>query len=111
MAILQGSNNPLVIQFDADISSFPVLVISLWCDKLRYAGKAIKIWKTDEMSVSGDTAICKLTESETSKFPESDLILEAKALDDDGNTVFWDQYPIDVQMRHDKVIRLTKTEG
>ncbi len=111
MAILQGSNNPLVIQFDADISNIPVLVISLWCDKLRYAGKALKTWTTDDISINGDTAVCQLTESETAKFPDSELILEAKGLDDHANTIFWDQYPIDVKARHDKTIRLMQTEG
>ena len=111
MAILQGSNNPLVIQFDADISNIPVLVISLWCDKLRYAGKAIKTWTTEDIVVSGDTAVCQLTENETGKFPDADLILEAKGLDNHGNTVFWDQYTVNVQSRHDKVIHLTQTEG
>lgn len=111
MAILQGSNNPLVIQFDADISNIPVLVISLWCDKLRYAGKALKTWETQDIQVSGDTAICQLTESETAKFPDAELILEAKGLDANNNTMFWDQYTIDVKGRHDKVIRLMQTEG
>ena len=109
--IIQGSNNPLVIQFDADISGIPTLVVSLWCDMAGYFGRALKTWERDDMTISGDTAMCEITEAETRAFPTSKLILEAKGLDTDGNTVFWDAYPVDVKNRHDKVITLTQTGG
>jgi len=42
MPIVQGQNTPLTIQFDQNISQIPVLVVSLWCDTPKHAGKLIK---------------------------------------------------------------------
>ena len=111
MAILQGSNNPLVIQFDADISEIPQIVISLWCDAPKYFQKPLKVWTRDDISITADTAVCPLTEEETASFPRADLVLEAKGLDDNDNTVFWSQYVIGVENRRDKIISMTQTEG
>lgn len=107
--IIQGSNNPLVIQFDADVSGIPVIIVSLWNSK--NTGNPIKVWTRNEMTISGDTAICPLEESETKALQNSQLVLEAKGLDSDGNTVFWDDYPISVKRRFDKIITLTQTGG
>jgi len=109
--IIQGSNNPLVIQFDADVSGIPTLVVSLWCDMAGYFNKPLKTWERSDMTINGDTAACDITEQETRNFPSAKIILEAKGLDGDGNTVFWDAYPVDIKTRHDKIITLTQTGG
>ncbi len=109
--IIQGSNNPLVIKFDTEVAGIPVLVITLWCDLQAYAGQPLKTWARQDMAVSGDTAVCPITENETKAFPKTRLMLEAKGLDGDGNTIFWDEYPVDVKNRRDKVITLTQMGG
>ena len=108
--IVQGSNNPLIIQFDADISDIPRLVVTLWKDKAGYTSDLVKQWNTEDMLIDGDTAVCHLTEEETRKFPSGNLILEAKGLDENGNTIFWDEYKTDIKVRRDRVIKLTQTQ-
>lgn len=109
--IIQGSNNPLVIQFDADIENIPTLVVTLWKDKAGYASELVKQWMTEDMSIDGDTAVCELTEDDTRKYPSSYLMLEAKGLDENGNTIFWDEYKLDIKTRRDKVIMLTRADS
>jgi len=104
--IIQGSNNPLVIQFDASVAEMPVLVVTLWSDTAMYPTKMIKRWNTEDMTIQDNTAICPITEAETKAIPNGTLILEAKGLDENGNTIFWDQYPLDVKTRRDKIIML-----
>lgn len=109
--IIQGSNNPLVIQFDAVVDSIPVLVVTLWSDAYSHVGRPLKKWEREDMTISGDTAVCPITEEETQAFPRGVIVLEAKGLDGNGNTVFWDEYPVDVKLRRDRIIRLTQSGG
>lgn len=108
--IIQGSNNPLVIQFDASIADMPVLVVTLWSDTAVYPTKMIKRWNNEDMTISDDTAICPISEEETKKIPNGRLVLEAKGLDENGNTIFWDQYELDVMARRDRIIMLSQTD-
>lgn len=108
--IIQGSNNPLVIQFDTSIADMPVLVVTLWSDTAMYPTKMIKRWNTEDMTIEDDTAICPITEQETQHIPNGTLILEAKGLDENGNTIFWDQYPLDVKTRRDRKIMLSQSD-
>lgn len=111
MPIVQGSNNPLVIKFDAPVDEIPTLIITLWRDMPGLGAANIKKWETADMLINGDTAVCQMTERETRELPPAPLMLEAKGLDANGNTVFWDEYRVDVKRRRDKVIRLTQTGG
>jgi hypothetical protein len=99
--LIQGSNNPLVIQFDAAVDTLPKLVITLWSDTPGNIGKPLKTWEREDMTISGDTAICPIGELETKEYYGDFLILEAKGLDGDGNTIFWDEYSIDLKHRRD----------
>ena len=105
--VIQGSNNPLVIQFDKQVDNLPQLVITLWYDRSSTMSKMIKKWEKDDMMVTGDTAVCSIDEIETSKLPAPALVLEAKGLDAYGNTIFWDEYKLDVKQRRDKIIMLS----
>ena len=102
--IIQGSNNPLVFQFDADVSTIPTMVVSLWSDLPGYANKPLKIWWTEDMLINGDTAICDITENETRNLPSSKVIIAIKGWDENGITAFWEELPIDINTRHDKNI-------
>ena len=101
--IIQGSNNPLVIQFDADVSGLAKLVATLW----GRSGTPLKTWTLSDMSVSGDTAICPITEDETAKLSGMSVTLEVKGLDGSDNTVFWDSVDVDLKQRRDRIIKLT----
>lgn len=103
--IIQGSNVPLTIQFDASVAEMPKLVVTLWNDS--GIKKLVKKWEKSDMTISEDTAICPMSEKETASLPSRSLIVEAKGLDEDGETVFWDAAEIDVTARRDSVIKLT----
>ena len=60
------------------------------------------------MTISGDIAVCQLTEEESKRFRDGSIVFEAKGLDQYGNTIFWDQYPVDVAFRNDRAIMLTQ---
>lgn len=108
--IIQGSNNPLVIQFDAVITEIPTLIVTLWKDKAGYTSELVKQWETGDMIIENDTAVCLLTEDETRKFSSKEMYIEAKGLDENGNTIFWDEYKIDIKKRRDRIIKLTHTD-
>ena len=101
--IIQGSNNPLVIQFDADVSGLAKLVVTLW----GQPGTPLKKWERGDMTVSGDTAICPITEAETAKINAPKVTLEVKGLDGEDNTVFWSAVDVDITHRRDRIIKLT----
>lgn len=108
--IPQGSNNPLVIEFDEPIT-IPELSISLWCDGKGTEGQPLKVWSNDDITIEDENkAVCPLTEEETSAFPSGTLILEIKGLDENGYTVFWQQFTVQVVSRRDKIIKLTGDE-
>lgn len=106
--IIQGSNNPLVIQFDASVENMPVLVVTLWADTSECSPQIVKQWNKEDMIIDQDTAVCPMTEAETNDITVKFVILEAKGLDGDGNTIFWDQYKLDIKKRYDRVIPLTQ---
>lgn len=99
--LIQGSNNPIVIKFDRQIEDIPALVVSLWRDSAHYP-EPICTWHRQDMLISGDTVVCDLTTEVTRDLPNCILRIEAKGLDDDGNTIFWDRVPVDVKVRKDR---------
>jgi len=106
MAIIQGSNEPLVIQFDQNVSGFPQFVITLWKTKSTGTYDLMKQWNKADMTIDGDTVTLPLTEAETRALPVGWLQVEAKGLDNEGNTLFWAEMQIDVAFRRDKSITL-----
>lgn len=109
--IIQGSNNPLVIKFDTDISTIPRLVVTLWADMPGHTTAPLLQWENEDMTIDGDTAVCPITEEQTRSLPANVLVLEAKGLDEYGNTMFWDEYKVDIKRRRDRVIYLTQGGG
>lgn len=110
--VIQGSNNPLVIKFNTSVEGLTELVVSLW-DKSKNGenGRFLKSWRKADMTVDGDTVVCPMTEQLTQALPNTSVSVLAKGLDEEGETVFWDEYTLPVKARMDKGISLTKTEG
>lgn len=100
--IVQGTKNPLVIQFDRDLSDIPTIIITMW----SLSGSLVKEWDTEDVTIEGDTAICPLTEAESKDFPGTVVTLEAKGLDADGAAVFWDRMDVKMVRRNDRNISL-----
>lgn len=109
--IPQGSNNPLVIQFDENVEHIPRLVVTLWSDMAGRSKTPLKVWENADMTVTGDTAVCPLTEQETREFPLPTVVLEVKGLDSYGYTIFWEEYKLDIMRRRDKIITLTQVNN
>ena len=110
--IPQGSNSPIMIKLDTDISEIPRLIVTLW--KAGSSGSNyIKKWEKTDMTINGDTAACPLTEAETKALPVGTHPLEIKGLDATGNAIFWSDCFVSVLGRRDKVITMTtqQTQG
>jgi hypothetical protein len=99
--IIQGTNRPIVLKFDQDVSGLSDLIVTIWDRK----GTLIKEYKTADLTIVGDTVSCPLTEAESAALPLYSVTLEAKGLDD-GETVFWDKLTVNVVRRNDKSISL-----
>lgn len=101
--IIQGTNIPLTITFDADLADIADIVVTMW----RRKGVELKRWTKADMSIEGDTAILPITEEESASWPEGYNTLSVKGLDENGQTVFWEEAPILVEGRNDKSVRIT----
>ena len=101
--IIQGSNLPITVTFDQDITDIPLIVATLWAGQ----GSMIKRWDMADMEIEGDTATLPISEEETSALPCGFIALDVKGLDEDRNTIFWDEASIRVLSRRDKGIALT----
>ena len=103
--LVQGTNAPLELQFDRDLSDMDKLVVTLW----SLSGDLIKAWDEEELTIEEDVVLCPLTESETAAFPNTFVTVEAKGLDEDGATLFWDQITVQMVKRNDRIIALIDT--
>lgn len=106
--IIQGSNYPLVIQFNEDVSAVPKLLVTLWRDINASQSVLIKKWEKPDMRISNDTAVCPLSESVTRHLPLRTLVVEIKGLDENGNEIFYEQDEQGVYRRRDKDISLVE---
>ena len=55
--IIQGSNNPLTIEFSEDVSALPELVVTVWSDLPKYHGTALKTWTKSMITDVSDTRL------------------------------------------------------
>ena len=100
MNIIQGSNSPIEIEFDQDVSGLSTLVVSLW-SPLNVTRPAIS-WEKSDMTISGANASCPITQAQTAALPVGHMILEAKGVNGDGVTVIWNRVVINVAPRYDR---------
>lgn len=104
--IIQGSNEPLVIQFDESVDTLDKLLVTLWADKP--SRRLIRQWRETEMQIAQGTVTCPLTEQETAALPNGPLTVEIKGLDANGTVVIYEAIPIPVAIRRDGSIPLTE---
>lgn len=104
--IIQGSNEPLVIQFDESVDALDKLLVTLWADKP--SRRLIRQWRETEMQIAQDTVTCPLTEQETAALPTGPLTVEIKGLDGSGTVVLYEAISIPVAFRRDGGITLTE---
>lgn len=104
---VQGSNNPLLIEFNESIATIPKIIISLWSNMIGH-GVPLKVWYKNDIVINDTIAICPLTEDETASFPGYQVELLVKGLDENGYTIFWRRFNVDVEHRQDKIFKLTQ---
>lgn len=100
--IIQGTNIPLVITFDEDVSSCEALVITLW----RRDRVKLKQWNMSDVTIEADVVTLPISQEESAAWPEGYNMLEAKGLDENGYTIFWEEAPVMIEGRRDKDIRI-----
>jgi hypothetical protein len=103
--IIQGSNNPITLTFDSDLTDIPTLVATLWLGR----GIMLKRWDKSDMSIDGEVVTLPLTEEETAQMGGGTIVLDVKGLDEDGYTIFWEEASLRVLPRRDHGITLTYT--
>lgn len=101
--LIQGTNIPIEITFDNDVSTFKNIVATLWIQN-----KQVKKWEKakDEMTVVGVLATLPLDEDETRKFQKGMAKLDIKGLNATDQIVFWEEAEIEIVDRRDKDIDL-----
>ena len=94
--IIQGSNNPIILEFDS-----PIEGITDFSAVLSYKGQSIKQWRLGDVQIEDDSITMPLTQEETLVFPSDRLCLEVKWVDND-NICFAEKIIISVEKRFDK---------
>lgn len=102
---VQGSNNPLCVQFDEAIDELPDIVVTLWREN-----KLIKKWEKADMLIDDDTIVCPISAEETAAMIPTPHIIQIKALDENGYTIIYVALKINVVPRNDSGIELTAGE-
>ena len=105
--IIQGSNSPLTLTFDTDVSGIPTLVATLWAG----VGTMIKRWDKADMEIDEDIVYLPLTEEETSAMAPGIVALDVKGLNDDGEIIMYDEADVQIISRRDSGIPMTYTPG
>lgn len=84
--IIQGSNLPIIIPFDEDISDIKDLSVSLFGENKRGdANMLLKHWDIDDIVIEEGSITVPLSESDTLGFIPGVAVLEAKWLSQDDN--------------------------
>ena len=99
--MIQGTNIPLKVIFDADVTDVPMLVITLW-----YRKTLLKRWDKEDMTIEKDTVYLPLEQTETMAFPDGSMTLEAKGLNESGQVIFWEEMNVGNRPRRDRGIIL-----
>ena len=54
--IYQGSNSPLIVTFDQDVSELSALTATLWKTGMQCSSTLIKRWDKEDMDINGNVA-------------------------------------------------------
>ena len=100
--IIQGSNLPIVITFDEDMSSLVDWSMSLFMeDKRTKEQTLLHHWGLHDITIDGVTISAPLTEEETMSFPVGVATLEIKWLTQDEIIFHSDVIRIRIAGRND----------
>lgn len=96
--IIQGTNEPIIIQFDGDTSAITDISIALY-----HRDNLLKKWTMSNLTIDGDVVIAPMTQEESMGFIPGDAHLEVKWIED-GVTQFAEISDAFVEQRCDNTI-------
>ena len=101
MAIIQGSNAPLIISFD-EFPAISKLSVGLY----QANGELLKQWHMEDVKISNGSIACPLTQEETAAMPEGHAFIEVKLAGLSGEIIFYERENTLVARRYDKGVIL-----
>lgn len=96
--IIQGSNEPIIIEFDESIEAIKMEM------SLYTRNKELKHWSYSDLVISDKTVKAPLKESETMGYPVGDASVELKWKDQEGYNHFADILHTEIVPRRDKTL-------
>jgi len=99
MAIIQGDNHPITLTFNADMESVQKISVSLYG---AYQKNLLKHWDKRDLQIHENVVDCPLTETETAAFPEGQVEVDVKWVDEDGDYQFAKTLTTSVAHRNDR---------
>lgn len=102
--IIQGSNNPIVLEFDSpveNITDLSALLSPKGIYRCDGSNNYVKHWRLDDVQKSGRTILLPLTQNETLLFNPGRYELEVKWVEND-NVIFARVIMIQVEARTDR---------
>ena len=97
MAIFQGGNEAIFIEFEENIESVPHISCGLYVD-----GVEQKHWDENNTERDGSVLILPITQQESAAFTPGACKLLTKFFDDEGNTIFYNNLFDVIEEREDK---------
>ena len=105
--IVQGSNLPVVVRFNRDVSDIPALEVHMFTPD----GDVLKHWSLTDVQIDRELVKAPLTQAETLAFEEGTFILEVKWLDADGKTHFTHRIRDKIVERNDTTLMGSEAES
>ena len=99
--IIQGTNIPIQLTFEQDVSGLTKLVATLW-----QSGKLLKQWERADMTIIGNVVTLPLNEDETRTWKKGKIKLEVKGLNRSNQVLFWEEAFTEVLSRDDRNVDL-----
>jgi len=110
--IVQGSNNPIIVSFDEDVSSIQDWSMSLYGEDKRGApGDLLKHWGLDDVEIDENSVSAPLSQEETLAFPPCVATLEIKWLNADDLIFHSKKVRIRIDGRNDSTHLMTSDQS
>lgn len=99
--LIQGSNAPIIIEFDEDTKNIIDLSVVLIKEE-----NELKKWGKADVTLEGTNCYCPLSQADTINFTTGYGVLEVKWTNKKGEVNFAEIVNIKIEKRHDKTILL-----
>lgn len=100
MHIIQGSNLPVIVEFDSNVSNLVDIHVAIF----NTSSETVKHWNKEDIVIDDNLAVCPLTQEETLSFVPGQCTLEVKWMEIDGYVYLSSIIPLTILPRNDKHI-------